>query len=102
MEHAPTEQDLVRSSIGEAMGGDINTANKALAIAQRLYQEVTQANIPSGPQGIHVLATKMDEVKKICDDVQRLDTSDSEVSRVINSIFSIHQGIAQLIQKRLS
>lgn len=97
----PSQKEIISNCISEAMGGDLNTAQKILAMARRLLQEISSANLPSGPAAIAVIAPKFSEIKTCVEEASKLDTSDYDVQYVVNQITDVKNQVGQLIQSRI-
>ena len=92
----PTEIKTVDNCISESIGGDLNLAKKALALARRIYQELASANLPENkPQAIAFLAQKKDEIEQVERDAEKLDLDDPQVAAVFQDIKQIRISVAQ-------
>lgn len=89
---------VVANCISESIGGDLNVANKALAVAQRVYNELSSANLPDKKgDAIKYLANKKDEIEAVEKDCDALDLSDPEVKSVVDRITQLRTDVGHKI-----
>jgi len=90
------EISIVANCLSESIGGDLNVANKALAVARRIYNELSSANLPEKKHdAIIYLAQKKDEIEVVEKECAPLDTSDPEVRSVVRSITELRNSVAK-------